>query len=347
MVKPNEIDWSQLGFAIVPTAFMYVAHCKEGETWKGGKLEPFGNIQISPAAGVLNYGQGVFEGLKAYRTKSGDKIVLFRPEDNAARMEEGCRRLCIPPISKEMFMEGVIEVIKANKDYVPPYRPEVEAQASLYLRPLVWGTGPVLGVKPSPEYTFLVYASPVGPYFKEGFNPIKLYITKDYHRAVLGGTGGVKAIGNYAASLLPAKKAKEQGYSEVLYLDAQKNIYVEEVGSANFFCIKGKTLLAPELDGNILPGVTRRSVLQLAKERFGLKVEERKVKLQEVLKADEAFSSGTAVVIYPIGLIHYEGKDYIFNGGKMGTLTQQMHTMLLDIQHGVIPGPEGWVYPVC
>ena len=318
MGNQKQIDWSKLSFSLTPTDFMFVAYCKDGQSWQPGSLEPYGDIKLSPAACVLNYGQGLFEGLKAYRSKDGGKIILFRPEENAERMAHGCYRLCIPPVPKNLFMEGVTAVAKANKEYVPPYNADSSSQGSLYLRPVVWGTGAVLGVRPAPEYTFLVYASPVGPYFKEGFHPIKLNIDPQFHRAAPGGTGGVKAIGNYSGGLLPAKQSKQQGYSEVLYLDAEKSLYVEEVGAANFFCIQGKTLMTPALDGTILPGITRKSVIQLAKDRFGLTVEERKVKLEELLSADEAFASGTAAVISPIGLIHYQDQDYTFGEGKVG-----------------------------
>ena len=346
MVDPKQIDWNALSFSLIPTAYMYVTHCQTGETWQPGKLEPFGNISISPAACVLNYGQGLFEGLKAYYTEAG-KVVLFRPKENAARMAEGCRRLCIPPIPEEIFMAGVTEVTKANKDYVPPYRQDSTAQGALYLRPVIWGSGPILGVAPAPEYTFLVFASPVGPYFKAGFQPIKLKISKGYHRAAPGGVGGVKAIGNYSCGMLPASLAKAEGYSEVLYLDAKENRYVEEVGAANFFCLQGDTLLTPELDGTILPGITRRSVIKLARERFGLKVEERKVKLEEVLEADEAFASGTAAVISPIGSIHYGEQDYTFNNGHVGAFTEKIYQALTAIQFVRDADPYDWVYPVC
>lgn len=346
MVEPSEIKWNELTFSLTQARSMYIATCKADESWQHGSLQPYGNISISPAAGVLNYGQGAFEGLKAYRTHDNKHVVLFRPRDNAKRMLDSCERLCMPPVPEDFFVNAVVAVVKDNIAYVPPYRPEASAQGSLYLRPLVIGSGAMLGVKPAPEYTFLVYASPVGPYFKAGFQPIKLKIDTHYHRAAPGGTGGVKSISNYAGGMYPAKEAKHEGYSEVLYLDAREDKYIEEVGAANFFCIHGNTLLTPDLNGTILPGITRRSVIQLAKEAFGMKVEERRVTLEEALKADEAFASGTAAVISPIGSITYNGKTVSFSGGQVGKMTDKIYRTLLAIQHGIEPDRYGWMYQV-
>lgn len=345
-IDPKTIRWDELTFAFKPTAFMYVAQCPEPGIWDRGRIEPFGEICILPAAGVLNYGQGIFEGMKAYSSHDNQKIFMFRPEKNAERMADGCRRLCIPPIPKEIFMEGVVETAKKNRDYVPPYRAGAPAQGALYLRPLVVGTAPLLGVNPAASYTFFVFTSPVGPYFKGGVKPIKLMVSQEYHRAAPGGTGAVKVLGNYAGSLLPGKIAKQAGYAETIYLDAKEDKYVEEVGAANFFCVKNNTLLTPELDGCILPGITRRSVIQLAKEHFHIKVEERKVTIEEALTAEEAFASGTAAVVSPIGLIAYKGKDYIIHNQTIGSLTQKLYTMLVNIQHGAEPDIYGWRYEV-
>jgi branched-chain amino acid aminotransferase len=243
-------------------------------------------------------------------------------------------------------MEAIIAVVKANRDYVPPYRPNAVSQGALYLRPLVLGTGAILGVNPAPSYTFFVYASPVGPYFKGGLQPIKLMVTQEYHRAAQHGTGDVKVIGNYAASLLPRHIAKEKGFAEVIYLDAKEGAYVEETGAANFFCLQGETLMTPELDGSILPGVTRRSVLQLAKERLNLKIKECKLPVQDVLKADEAFATGTAAIISPIGIISYASKEYIIHQNTLGPWTQKLYKLLVDIQHGVEKETYGWMQEV-
>jgi branched-chain amino acid aminotransferase len=342
MIDPNSINWNELGFAYKPTRSMYIARCKADETWKKGDLVPFGDIPMSPAACVLNYGQGLFEGLKAYRCKDGS-IQLFRPTENAKRIAMGCERLCIPPLTEEVFMDGIMKVANDNKDFVPPYREDSLSQGSLYFRPLVWGTSPLLGVKSASEFTFVVFCCPVGPYFKNGFKPIKLKIVSGYHRAAPGCTGGVKAIGNYAGGMLPAKQAKEEGFSEILYLDAKDKKYLEEVGAANFFCIRGNSILTPELDGAILPGITRKSILHIAADRFGMKVEERKVSLEEALTADEAFASGTAAVISPIGAIYYDGKDYVLGDGTPGKRTVELYKALTSIQHGLEQDPYGWI----
>lgn len=346
MVDPKDIKWNELGFSLTPTRSMYITHCKADGKWERVSLQPFGNIPLSPAACVLNYGQGLFEGLKLYAHKDGKTFALFRPEENAKRMEEGCHRLCIPPVSRELFLEAVIAVAKDNKDYTPPYRSDSTSQGALYIRPVVWGTGPLLGVGPASEYTFAVFSSPVGPYFKTGFQPIRLKIARHYHRSAPGCTGGVKAIGNYAGGMLPAKEAKKEGYNEVLYLDAVESKYIEEVGAANFFCIQGNKLVTPSLEGSILPGITRKSVMQLAKDRFGMAVEEKRIALEEIFSADEAFATGTAAVISPIGAVHYENKDHVFLDGKVGPKTAALYNTLLGIQHGVESDPYGWLYKI-
>ena len=344
MVEPKDINWNELSFALIPTKMMYFTSCQAGDSWKKGGLKPFGNISISPAACVLNYGQGLFEGMKVYYHQDGETLVMFRPQENAARLADGCRRLCIPPLPEEIFLDAVTQTAKANKEYVPPYRPNSSSQGALYVRPVIWGTGPILGVSPAPEFTFMVYCSPVGPYFKAGFQPIKLLINKDFHRAAPGATGGVKAIGNYTGGMLPAKMAKKEGFSEVLYLDAKEDKYIEEVGAANFFCIKGNTLYTPSLDGTILPGITRKSILKLAKEQLGMEVEEKKLLLTEALQADEAFASGTAAVISPIGSISLDGKEHLLNNGEVGPITKKLYDTLISIQHGLAPDPYNWVY---
>lgn len=345
MLTMKELEWDKLTFSVIATDYMYVAQCMSGRQWEQGNLVPYGDIAISPASGVLNYGQGVFEGLKAYRSQDGDKVFLFRPQLNAERMSDGCRRLCMPPIPEDVFMEGVTEVVKANQPYIPPYRPGASSQAALYLRPLLWGTGSILGVAPAPSYTFLVFASPVGPYFKGGLTPIKLQVSEEYYRAMPGGSGCVKAIGNYAPGMLAAKSAKKIGFSEIIYLDVRENRYVEEVGAANFFCVKGNTLFTPELDGCILPGITRRSVIHLARE-MKMQVKEERLAIDSAIDADEAFASGTAAVISPIGSISYKGKEYVFNGGKIGAKTQKFYNTMVGIQHGLIPDSYGWIYEV-
>ena len=258
----KDIDWDKLTFSLTPTDTMYVATTTAEDPWMPGDLRPYGNISISPAAGVLNYGQGLFEGMKAYRTAK-DRVVFFRPDENAKRAANGCLRLSMPKISQKVFLDGVTSVVKDNIDYIPNTE-----KGALYVRPIIFGSGEGLGVAPSSKYVFMVYCSPVGPYFKGGLSPIKLIVTHDYHRAPLKGTGGVKAVGNYVPGMLPSGLAKEQGYSEVIYLDAAEEKFIEEVGAANFFAVFGNKLVTPKLTGSILPGITRDSVLFLAKNKL-------------------------------------------------------------------------------
>ena len=242
----KDIDWDSLTFSLTPTDTMYLTETKQGDAWMPGDLRPYGNMSISPAAGVLNYGQGLFEGMKAYRTTNG-KVVFFRPEENARRMQRGADRLKMPPVPESVFVDAVEQVVAANLSWIPPV-----GKGALYVRPLLMGSGPVLGVAPAPSYTFLVYATPVGPYFKGGVTAIDLLISEEHHRAAPGGSGGVKAIGNYAPGMMPSKKAKAAGFSEVIYLDAETHSYIEEVGAANFFCLKDGKLYTPELTGVLL-----------------------------------------------------------------------------------------------
>ena len=295
---------------------------------------------MSPAAGVLNYGQGCFEGTKAYRTAK-DRVILFRPEMNAKRMIMSTKRLCIPEINQEFFLQAVEETIKDNIDYVPPYN-----KGSLYIRPIVWGTSPAIGVRPVEEYTFMVFVSPVGSYFKGGVKPLRLKVSNNYHRAAPKGIGDAKAIGNYSASLYPLTEAKNRGFDEVIYLDAKNEKFVEEVGSANLFALKGNTLKTPKLTGSILPGVTRDSIIALAKEKLGLEMLETDVTLTELYDADEVFCTGTAVVVTPVGSITgLDGKHRIADE-KMGRLTFKLKEMLTGIQHENIPDEFGWLYPI-
>ena len=336
---PAKIDFDKLTFSLTPASTMFVSRCKEDGVWDAGAYVPYGPIALSPAAGVINYGQGVFEGLKALRTNTG-KLVLFRPIENGKRMADSAQRLCLPIYPSELFVNVVKEIVRRNADFVPPY-----GKGSLYVRPCLCGTGGILGVAPAPESTFLVFASPVGPYFKSGFNPIKLEITREFHRSAAKGTGGFKCIGNYAAGMLPAKQTKARGYSECIYVDSREEKYIEEVGTANFFCVKGKTLMTPKL-GSILPGITRKSVLQIARDVLGMKVVEKSVSVDEALAADEAFCSGTAAVVSPIGSITCEGKETVYNGCRVGPVTQALYDHLTRIQLCEEEDRFGWVVPV-
>jgi branched-chain amino acid aminotransferase len=336
----QEIDWDNLTFSVSPTRSMYLAKCGQGEEWEMGKLVPYGNLSLSPDACVLNYGQGAFEGLKAYRSAK-DRIVLFRMDKNAKRFQGSAERLCIPIIPEEMFFDAVISVVRDNIDYVPPL-----GKGSLYIRPVVWGTGPVLGVKPAPSYTFVVFVSPVGPYFKGGMRSLHLKVTRFYHRVAPKGTGSTKAIGNYAASLYPHKLAKERGFDEVIYVNAANENFVEEVGSANLFVLKDGVLKTPRLTGSILPGVTRDSVIQIAREMLNLEVQEKDVTVDEVLEADEVFCTGTAAVITPIGQITTDDDFKEISGDEIGSVTQELYDILTGIQRETRDEPFGWVYPV-
>lgn len=334
-----KIDFDKLSFSIMPGETMFISKCKADGVWDQGAYLPYGDIQISPAAGVLNYGQGLFEGLKALQTKAG-KVVLFRPAENAIRMGEGAQRICMPAYPADKFVEVIRELVRRNIEFVPPY-----GKGSLYIRPCLWGTGPVLGVSPAPAYTFMVYVSPVGPYFKTGFKPIKLEITREFHRAAPKGTGGVKSIGNYAGAMLPARKTKAKGFNECIYLDARDDKYIEEVGAANFFCVKGKTLVTPRL-GSILPGITRKSVMQIAQDVMGMKVVEKNVSVEEAFDADEAFCSGTAAVISPIGSITCEGLEKVYNDFEVGPVTRELYDHLTRIQLCEEEDRFGWIVPV-
>ncbi len=336
----RNIDWDNLTFSITPTRSMYLAYCENNEGWKAGKLEPYGDITLSPSAGVLNYGQGVFEGMKAFHSIK-NRIVLFRPDRNARRMRESAIRLCIPPVPEKMFMDAVLTVVRDNMEFVPQ-----RGKGSLYIRPCIWGTGPVLGIKPAPSYTFIIYVSPVGPYFQGGLKCLSLKLTNLYHRAAPKGLGNVKAIGNYSAALYPHKLAKEHGFDEVIYVNAANENFIEEVGSANLFVLKDSCLKTPRLGGSILPGVTRDSVIQIADEILGLEVQETDVTINDVLNADELFCSGTAAVITPIGKVSTDDESREIGGNRIGSTTRGIYDILTGIQNESREDPFGWVQPV-
>ena len=339
MADDVSIDWDAMTFSFTPTDVMYRATCKLGDEWQPGELEPYGDITISPAAGVLNYGQGLFEGMKAQRSVNGG-IVLFRPEKNAARLQDGARRLGMPPVPQEIFLDAIEQVVAANARWVPP-----TGKGALYVRPVLWGSGAILGVSPSPEYTFMVYVCPVGPYFKGGMHPIALKVSEDYHRACPGGSGAVKAIGNYAPGMMPSKNAKKDGFAEVIYLDAVHHRYVEEVGAANFFCVKDGVIHTPELTGTILPGITRDSIIGLARH-LGYEVREEKVDVDFALTADECFCAGTAAVISPIGSICHGDTCTMYCDNLVGPVTIELYEALTGIQTQAAPDEFGWVRAV-
>ena len=336
-MKTNNINFDELTFTFTETRSMYVTKCKQGDDWNTGELFPYGNISISPASTVLNYGQGLFEGMKAYRTNDG-RILLFRPEKNAERAAKGCLRLSMPEIPKKIFMDAVKKVVNDNSDYIPPTE-----KGALYIRPIIFGSAEGLGVAPSTEYTFMVYCSPVGPYFKGGLSPIKLIVSTDYHRAPLKGTGGVKAIGNYVPGMLPSGNAKKKGFAEIIYLDAAEEKYVEEVGAANFFAIIDGKIITPELTGSILPGITRDSVMRIAKEKLGIDIEERRISIDEVMEAEEVFCAGTAAIISPIGSIKYKNEEHLFSDGNVGPVTRELYDILTGIQYGNNNDSFDWI----
>ncbi|MCD7905668.1 MAG: branched-chain amino acid aminotransferase [Clostridiales bacterium] len=337
MAKKN-IDWSNLSFAYQKTDKRFVSNYKDGK-WDEGVLTEDSTITISECAGVLQYAQTVFEGLKAYTTADGH-IVAFRPDLNGQRLENSARRLEIPVYPKDKFVDAVVKTIKANADYVPPYG----TGATLYVRPFIFGSSAVIGVKPADEYQFRVFTTPVGPYFKGGAKPITIRVC-DYDRAAPHGTGHIKAGLNYAMSLYQIVDAHNQGYDENMYLDAATRTYVEETGGANFlFVTKDGTVVTPK-SGSILPSITRRSLVYVAEHYLGLKVEQRPVPFEEVKDFAECGLCGTAAVISPVGKIVDHGKEICFPSGmdEMGPVTKKLYDTLTGIQMGNIEAPEGWI----
>ena len=337
----KNIDWSSIGFGYIQTDYRYVSNFKDG-AWDEGTLTEDPNVVLNECAGVLQYAQTVFEGLKAYTTEDGH-IVTFRPDLNAERMMNSAARLEMPPFPKERFVDAVTKLVEANADFVPPYG----SGATLYIRPYLFGTNPVIGVKPASEYQFRAFCTPVGPYFKGGAKPITIRVT-DFDRAAPHGTGHVKAGLNYAMSLHAIVDAHKQGYDENMYLDAATRTYVEETGGANFiFVTKDGTVVTPKSD-SILPSITRRSILYVAEHYLGLKAEERQVPFSEVKDFAECGLCGTAAVISPVGKIVDHGNEICFPSGmeKMGPVIQKLYDTLTGIQMGHIEAPEGWIHVI-
>ncbi|MFX0072197.1 MAG: branched-chain amino acid aminotransferase, partial [Candidatus Hermodarchaeota archaeon] len=326
--KKVNIDFYNLGFSYIKTKSMFVSDYKDGE-WDEGNIVPFGNFEISPAASVLNYGQGLFEGMKALRAKNGE-ITLFRPYENGKRLNNTAERLLMPQYDLNRFVENVKQVAKANEEYIPPY----DSGGALYIRPLMIGNGPVIGIKPAQEYKFIIFTNPVGPYFPEGFKGINLGISKKYTRASQGGTGYAKTGSNYVGTMKPAKEAKEKGFAQILYLDSVYMEYISEVGTANFCCVIDGTLTTPKFDGTILEGINLKSILELGKKKLGMKIEQRDISYHELFEdsCTEAFCTGTAAVITPISSVNYEGKKKLFNNGEPGEYTTELYKLLTGIQ---------------
>jgi len=323
------------------TDHMFIMDYSKEKGWHNPKIIPYGNISLPPSAMVFHYGQELFEGLKAYRTESG-KVQLFRPEKNVARMNWTCDRLCIPQIDPEFALTAIKEIVRFDEDWVP-YEPDY----SLYIRPFIFATDPYIGVKPSSTYKFIIILSPVGSYYPEGIDPVKIYVENEYVRAVKGGLGFAKAGANYAASLKAQDKAKDIGYTQVLWLDGVERKYIDEVGTMNVVFVVDNKILTPSLDGSILPGVTRDSVLHLLRD-WGYTVDERKLALSEIIEANkngklnEAFGTGTAAVISPIGELNNNGDKIIINNNKIGPIAQKLYDTITGIQWGKIKDNYGW-----
>lgn len=341
----KDLDWGNLGFGYMKTDFSYVCDYKDG-AWGEGRLTRDHTVTLSECSGILHYCQEVFEGLKAYTTKNGD-IVCFRPDLNAARMRSSAERLVMPPFPEGRFIDAVKQVVSANAAWAPPYG----SGATLYVRPFMFATGEVIGVKPADEYQFRILVTPVGPYFKGGDEAITITVAR-YDRAAPHGTGGIKAGLNYAMSLYPYEEAHRNGYSENLYLDSATRTYVEETGGANvLFVSKDGTLVVPQSATNsILPSITRRSLVTVAADMLGMTVEERPVAFAEVLNGDfvECGLCGTAAVISPVGRIEAEGIDVVFPDGAetSGPVMKKLRATLTAIQSGELAGPEGWVVKI-
>jgi len=337
-VKP---DQNKLGFGKHFTDHMFLMDYNKEQGWHDPRIVPFADISLSPACAVFHYAQEMFEGMKAYKSPDG-RNLLFRPMKNIERMNNTNERLCIPQVDPEFTLKAIKELIKVDEDWIP-----VDDGKSLYIRPFIIATDPFLGVHPSASYLFCIILSPVGAYYAEGINPVKIYVEDEYVRAVKGGTGFAKTGGNYAASLRAQEKAEKLGYTQVLWLDGIHHEYIDEVGAMNVFFLIDGELITPQLEGNILPGVTRDSVINLARS-MGVKVSERRLSIKEVVaaaeagKLEEAFGSGTAAVISPMGELNVEGKKIIINEGKIGALSQKLYDTLTGIQWGKIKDEFGW-----
>ena len=340
--KSRPADESNLGFGDIFTDHMFLMEYKSAGGWFNPRIEPYAKISIEPAAMGIHYGQEIFEGLKAYCGEDGG-ISLFRARDNFERFNRSARRMCMAEVDIDLAIEGMIKLILLDREWIPK-----SPGTSLYIRPTMIATEPHLGVRPSNEYLFFIIIGPVGAYYKEGLNPVKIYVEDFYVRAPRGGTGEAKTAGNYAASLFAAEEAKAKGFTQVLWLDAAEHKYVEEVGTMNMFFVIDDTVITSPLGGSVLAGITRDSAIQLVKD-WGIKCEERALSIDEVISAarngrlKEAFGTGTAAVISPVGQITYKGKDHIVAGGKMGEISQRLYDEITAIQYRKKKDPHGWV----
>ncbi len=342
--KPKPDD-SNLGFGTIFTDHMFNMDYDPERGWHNPRIEPYGPLAMDPSTMVLHYGQGVFEGLKAYRTSSGD-IQLFRPRENMKRLNNSCRLLCIPPFDEAFTLEALKALLRVERDWVP-----AAPETSLYIRPTILAMDPFLGVRASHTYRYFIILSPVGAYYAEGFNPVKIMVTKEHVRAVRGGVGEAKTPGNYAASLLAGDRAHQAGYTQVLWLDGVEQKYIEEVGSMNIFFVIDDELITPALNGSILPGITRDSVLALA-ESWGMRVSEQQITIDDVVRAhaagrlQEIFGSGTAAVISPVGELCFGEKILQIGDGQVGAISQKLFDAITAIQYGKSDDLMGWIESV-
>jgi len=340
--KPRD---EELGFGRYFTDHMFLMEATADQGWHNPRVVPYGPLTLEPSAAVLHYSQEIFEGLKAYRSPR-DTVLLFRPDKNAARLNHSCERMCMPKMEEHLFLSAIKSVVATDRDWVPR-----APGTSLYIRPAMIATEPFLGVRPSQSYLFFVILSPVGAYYAEGFNPVKILVEDHYVRAVRGGTGDAKTGGNYAASLAAAEEAHHKGYTQVLWLDGVERKYVEEVGSMNIAFVIDNELVTPSLNGSTLAGITRDTVLQLARD-WGIRVAEQQISIGEVFTAvkngrlSEVFGMGTAAVISPVSELAYKGEKLAIGDGKVGPLAQRLFDDISAIQRGLKPDPHGWVVEI-
>lgn len=343
--KEKPTDESALGFGKIFTDHMFIMDYSSAKGWHDARIVPFAPVSLSPAAMCFHYGQEVFEGLKAYRT-ADNKIQLFRPEENFKRLNSSNQRLVIPPVDEEFVLDCLVELIKVEKDWIPH-----SEGASLYIRPFIIAVDPFLGVCPSDTYMLMIILSPSGAYYSSGLNPVNIYVESNYVRAVKGGMGYTKTAGNYAASLIAQHEAHEQNYSQVLWLDGIEKKYIEEVGSMNIFFVIDGEIITPMLQGSVLPGITRKSVIEMCKS-WGLPVSEKRLSIQEVAdaydagKLDEVFGTGTAAVISPVGHLKWENKVMEINDNKIGAISQRLYDTLTGIQWGKIKDTFNWIHEI-
>lgn len=343
--KPKPVG-PDIPFGVITTDHMFLMNYDTEQGWHDPRIVPYAPFQIDPACMVLHYAQELFEGMKAYRDPQG-KIRLFRPEENFKRMNSSCERMSVPPVDVDFCVDALCQLVELEKDWVPS-----APNTSLYIRPFIFATDNHIGVHASHTYQFAIILSPVGPYYATGLAPVDIMIEEEDVRAVRGGTGFTKCGGNYAGSLRAGERAEEKGFSQVLWLDGVERKYIEEVGAMNVLFKIGGKIVTPELNGSILPGITRKSCLQLLRDK-GYEVEERRLSVDELIAAakdgslEEAFGSGTAAVVSPIGMLSYRGENYTVSGGKIGPVTQDLYDTLTSIQWGKIEDPYGWSRVVC